>query len=191
MKRFVYLAGFTAAAFAPFLALTAAHAEWVNDGSTFSVSQSTSHTEGGGGNSAAGTSCQSTAASSGSPPTRYWNYQTAVFTQDFHWNGGGTPSTSFTVPGSGKLDGSVITTGSVAGEASSGVIIGFINPTWAYPETAKTPSGNIPVSATGSTTSFNWSINTSAKGLLGSGAEFGASYNSIGKGSYTIGTPNP
>ena len=178
-------------AFFSSLCVTAAHAEWVNDGFAVNYSQSTSHVEGGGGNSSAGTSCQSTAASSGSPPASYWNYQTAVFTQSFHWNGGGTASTYFTVPGSGTLDGSVNTTGDAHGEASSSVLIFSINPTWAYPETAKTPSGNIPVSPTGTPYSFNWSIKTAAKGAGGSGAQYGASYNSIGKGSYTIGTPNP
>lgn len=189
MKRFATVATFTVATLGWALATIPAHAQWVNDGAT--CTNWASHDGGGGGNAKSGTSISSSAASTGAPPTTYSNYCTATYRQDFHWSGGGTPTTSFTATGSGTLDGYVTTSGDAHGEASSKVripSISFIYP-WVYPDTMKTPNGPITVRASGTTTSFTWYLDAAASGAGGSGAGFGAGYNSYGSVNYTISGP--
>lgn len=193
MKRFVFAA--SVAGIASFLStgITAAHAEWVNDG--FTVETSTPHVEGGGG-AGVGTSTSgemvvtASAVGSGAPPPSYWNYCTTQFRQKLLWNGGGTPSTSFTIHASGKLDGHDTHFGSVVTLAKSTVTFPpGTTSTWTYPEQAKTPSGNIPVSAVqgSTTTSFFVTLYAETKGNGGSSSNYGSnSYDEFAEARYKI-----
>ena len=167
------------------------YARWATTPNSASSSQSAPVP--GGNNIGYGTTTiSSNQNAAGQPTPSYSTSQTDSFTQRFHWSGTGTPTTSFTVPGSGTLQGQVIVSGAGYGNAVSTVNFPGGTSQWSFlgnGTTAKHPSGNIAVWANGTAASFTWSLQTTAYG--GPAYARGGSYISQASATYAIGTPNP